>query len=142
MLMNAAQVDMTIFFRALAKAQGVDDLQDAFYSEEEWIASRSNLATWFDRYARKIQALDARSASARSERVARMNAANPKYVLRNYLAQEAIDLAHQGDYSRIHELLNLLRSPYEEQPAYERFATKRPDWALNKAGCSMLSCSS
>ena len=57
-----------------------------------------------------------------------MNSVNPKYVLRNYLAQLAIDKAEAGDNSMVGELLELLRHPYDEQPDQERFAEQRPEW--------------
>ncbi|HZV98488.1 MAG TPA: YdiU family protein [Methylophilaceae bacterium] len=141
-LMYKAEVDMTDFFRQLAKveiaAPDVQTLRSAFYKEESWAEYQPELAAWLELYAQRIRQ-DKLSAQ---ERIQRMNQANPRYVLRNYLAQQAIDLAEAGDYSMIHELLDVMRHPYDEQPGKEIFAAKRPDWARQKAGCSMLSCSS
>ena len=58
------------------------------------------------------------------------------------MAQLAIDDADKGDYKLIDELFILLKNPYNEQPDNEKWFAKRPEWARNKVGCSMLSCSS
>ena len=73
------------------------------------------------------------------ERAEDMNKMNPKYVLRNYIAQLAIDDADEGDYGLVEELFQLLQKPYDEQPEMEKWFAKRPEWAKNRVGCSMLS---
>ena len=72
-----------------------------------------------------------------------MRGANPKYVFRNYLAQQAIDALESGrDASLLERLMLVLQRPYDEQPEFEEYAARRPEWARHKAGCSALSCSS
>ena len=141
-LLHAHEVDMTLWFRALAQvdpaAPTLAPLEDAFYDPARRAAGEAALRDWLARYAARLRD-DPLSASERRQR---MDAANPRYVLRNWLAQEAIDRAHAGDMGGVHDLQEVMRDPYREQPGRAHFAGKRPDWARDKAGCSMLSCSS
>ena len=141
-LMHRAEVDMSLFFRNLAhvdlEAPRLALLQKAFYDEDLFDEHADAFAAWLDDWAKRVRS----EGEPREVRIARMNAVNPRYVLRNYLAQQAIDQAEAGDPEMIHELLDVLRKPYDEQPGRETFAARRPEWARYKAGCSMLSCSS
>lgn len=142
-LLHAHEVDMTLWFRALAdvdaEAPSLAPLEDAFYDPAKRAAGEGAFDAWLARYAMRVRR--DRPDAAQTRR-ARMQAVNPKFVLRNYLAQEAIDRATAGDASAIAELLEVMRHPYDEQPGREAYARRRPDWARTKAGCSMLSCSS
>ncbi|MXY58819.1 MAG: hypothetical protein F4Y41_20975, partial [Gammaproteobacteria bacterium] len=140
-LLGAVETDMTLFFRNLAAVDlerpTMDPLMDAYYEPAALSpALRERTQAWLGTYAQRLR------AERWPERVDRMNATNPRYVPRNYLAQLAIDAAEGGDYAVLHELMDVLRHPYDEQPGKERFAEKRPEWARHRAGCSMLSCSS
>jgi uncharacterized protein YdiU (UPF0061 family) len=141
-LLHAHEVDMTLWFRRLAdldpQAPSLAVFEDAFYDAGKREAGEAAFNDWLRRHAARL--LD--DPLGCDERRARMQAANPKFVLRNWLAQEAIDRAHAGDMAGIGELLEVMRRPYDEQPGREHFAGKRPEWARDKAGCSMLSCSS
>jgi len=135
-LLAQVETDMTIFYRLLANDNvTIQTLEPAYYESEQLSDQyRSDLQSWLDRYFARV--------SGCADRIQRMNQTNPKYVFRNYLAQQAIDKAEAGDYSMVNELLEVFRKPYDEQAEFEHYSVKRPDWARTKVGCSMLSCSS
>ena len=143
--LQLTETDMTIFFRNLSDFSIEDPLKglalvaDAFY-ETNKVSDiiKQKWHSWFERYAERLQ----KEETASKERKEKMNQVNPKYVLRNYMAQLAIDDADKGDYKLIDELFNLLKKPYDKQPEHEKWFAKRPEWARDKVGCSMLSCSS
>jgi serine/tyrosine/threonine adenylyltransferase len=142
--LQAVETDMTLFFRKLSElpAEATSNearlaaLRDAFYEPDA--APPALLSDWLRQYTERVRAEPVDVL----ERRARMHAVNPLYVPRNYLLQLAIDATQAGDPRALHELVDVLRQPYAEQPGRAAYAQKRPDWARNKPGCSMLSCSS
>ena len=143
--LQATETDMTIFFRTLSSfkkeqpEKGVELIQDAFYTLDTIKGNvLNNWKQWFADYAKRLED----ETTSADERLQQMNKVNPKYVLRNYMAQLAIDKADKGDTSLLEEMYLLLKEPYSEQPKLEHWFAKRPEWARHKVGCSMLSCSS
>lgn len=142
---SLAETDMTLFFRQLARVakgmtpqQALDVIRPAFYADAPGEAACNGFTGWLQQYLERL----ARETRPDGERAVAMNQVNPLYVLRNYLAQMAIDRSEQGDHAMVQELLEVLKQPYREQPGKEHLAGKRPDWARSRPGCSMLSCSS
>jgi uncharacterized protein YdiU (UPF0061 family) len=143
------ETDMTLFFRLLADVPAdaeaderalVEPLSRAFYVEATGRApeKQARLADWLRRCGARVR-MEGMPDALRRERMHRVN---PKYVLRNYLAQLAIDALEGGDASVMERLMAVLQRPYDEQPAHDELAERRPEWARNRPGCSALSCSS
>ena len=129
-LMAQNRVDYTIVHRRLAQTR----LSEKNNPLRDHFADTQSLDRWFVRYRQRLEQQPVTDV----ERAERMNAVNPKYILRNYLAQRAIERAHRGDYSEVNTLLQLLYKPFEEQPAFESYADAPPAWGKHLE----ISCSS
>ena len=144
--LQLTETDMTIFFRNLSQVKKEDSEEkaleivfDAFYKPIEVVEKvKESWLYWFTLYRNRLQT----ETTSDETRKTTMDAINPKYVLRNYMAQLAIEAAEKEDYSLVEELYTLLKNPYAEQEKASKWFAKRPDWAREKVGSSMLSCSS
>lgn len=149
-LLRQVETDMTLFYRALSRLNLLGDSPissielDELFSQSWYLPRqisdeyRARLVDWLQHY-RKLGALNGLKESARKNC---MNRVNPKFVLRNYLAQQAIDGLEQGDDSILNGLMRAIEQPYEDLPEFDQYCKKRPEWARHRPGCSMLSCSS
>ncbi|MCM0611453.1 YdiU family protein [Marinobacter sediminum] len=128
-MLHEHHVDYTAFFRALSNldAHGHAPVRDLF-------VDRSVADEWLERYEERLQ----KETRAHDEREYTMRAVNPKYILRNYLAQQVIQEAQNGDYQPMKALLKVLERPFDEQPEHEHFAALPPDWGKHLN----ISCSS
>ncbi|XP_071712364.1 uncharacterized protein [Rutidosis leptorrhynchoides] len=142
--MAVDKVDYTNFFRLLSKIKA-----DSTTPDEELLVPlkpalldigqerKEAWTSWVKIYIEELLA----SGVPDEERKAIMNSVNPKYILRNYLCQSAIDMAEQGDFEEVRRLLKVMERPYDEQPGMEKYARLPPAWAY-RPGVRMLSCSS
>ncbi|CAA7407996.1 unnamed protein product [Spirodela intermedia] len=144
--LSVDKVDYTNFFRLLSNVKAVVAAADLDEKdllaplravlldigperEEAWIS-------WVKSYIQELVA----GGVPDEQRKATMDAVNPKYVLRNYLCQSAIDAAEQSDYDEVRRLLKVVQRPYDEQPGMEKYALLPPAWA-NRPGVSLVSSS-
>jgi uncharacterized protein YdiU (UPF0061 family) len=129
--MAADKADFSISFRRLAQfssAEGAPnaDVRDMFIDREAFDA-------WAGLYAARLRA----EMSIDTERAVRMNKVNPKYVLRNHLAEGAIRAAQAGDFTETARLLKVLERPFDEQPEHAAYADFPPEWAQTiEVSCS------
>ncbi len=124
--------DYTRLFRVLGEIDSRGP--DADTSARDLFVDREAFDQWVIDYRQRLRA----EGSDDVERRVRMQRTNPKYILRNYLAQQAIERAEQGDFSEVERLLHLLQRPCDEQPEFQDYAAEPPDWARG----IVLSCSS
>ncbi|MGO0793012.1 protein adenylyltransferase SelO [Herbaspirillum seropedicae] len=130
-ILQANHVDFTLFFRRLGDLQ----IGNAAHDEglRDLILDRPAFDAWATQYRARLRAED---SDDQARRLA-MHAVNPKYVLRNYLAQVAIERAQQKDFSEVARLQSILRHPFDEQPEHDKYADLPPDWASHlEVSCS------
>ncbi len=127
-LMQINNVDFTILFRSLC------DFSESNQAVRDQFIDREGFDQWAVKYLARLGQQDLSDAQRRDN----MRAVNPKYVLRNYMAQAAIEKAQTGDYSEVNLLLKVLQSPCEEHPEAQQYAGLPPDWAEKIS----VSCSS
>jgi uncharacterized protein YdiU (UPF0061 family) len=139
-LLDANHADFTQFFRSLGNlrvdAAGIaDDAGNAHPDAalRDLFLDRGAFDGWAMQYRERLRA----EHSVDTERKRAMDAVNPKYVLRNYLAQVAIEKAQNKDFTEVARLLSVLQRPYDEQPEHEAYAALPPDWASHlEVSCS------
>ena len=131
-MMEANHLDFTVFFRHLCAIELNDQRNDALIGD--LCADRELWRDWLLRYRSRLL----QEQSTDSLRQPAMRAVNPKFILRNYLAQTAIDAAQRGDYTEIATLTTLLSRPFDEHPAQEDYARLPPAWSQELS----VSCSS
>jgi uncharacterized protein YdiU (UPF0061 family) len=131
-MLQASRVDFTLFFRRLGDLRIDDPASDE--PLRDLVIDRPAFDAWAARYRSRLRT----ESSVDAPRREAMHAVNPKYVLRNYLAQVAIERAQHKDFSEIERLLTILQKPFDEQPAHEGYAKLPPDWGAHVT----VSCSS
>lgn len=131
-ILQQSSVDFTLFFRKLSDLK-IDDFESNS-TIRDLFTDRLALDDWSVQYRKRLTLEN----SIDEVRKIRMNTVNPKYILRNYLLQVAIEKAQNDDFTEVNKLLKIMETPFDEQPEYEEYAKLPPDWASDIS----VSCSS
>lgn len=131
-LLQGSHADYSIVFRELSTFSTAERATND--RSREHFLNRNRFDEWAARYRDRLRSEDSRD----DERCDRMNRVNPKYLLRNYLAQTAIEKAQDKDFSEVARLFTLLQNPYKDQPGMEAYALPPPNWGKHLS----VSCSS
>ena len=130
-ILARSRVDFSLFFRRLSSLKLDNPSVDI--AVRDLFLDRSSFDAWAINYRQRLQ----RESSVDAERKVAMDKVNPNYVLRNYLAQVAIEKAQEKDFSEIEKLLKLLENPFDDHPDYQSYAELPPDWAADiEVSCS------
>ena len=130
-MLQQHQLDFTLFFRRLSRFELDNPAMDAKIAE--LFIEPAAFAPWAAQYRARLKQENSVDAQRQSQQLA----CNPKFVLRNYLAQQAIDKAKTHDFSEIETLLKLLAKPFDEHSEFEQYAALPPDWAYQlEVSCS------
>ncbi|MCZ4306256.1 YdiU family protein [Zoogloeaceae bacterium G21618-S1] len=133
-LLHAHHTDYTLFFRALAELPAADGTPAQDAPVRDLLPDRAAGDAWLAQWRARL----ATEARPDAERRTAMHAVNPKYVLRNWVAETAIRAAQAGDFAPLHRIHACLQRPFDDQPEYAEFAAPPPDWAQSLS----VSCSS
>ena len=133
-LLAKESADYTLAFRNLQLVDVNDEDNKHCQPLLMLFSDQALIVKWLDEYKSLLK----QQPQTSTERIARQNQHNAKFVLRNYLAQQAIELAEQGDFTMVNDLMTVLSTPYEEHSEFEQFSQAAPDWG--KELC--ISCSS
>jgi serine/tyrosine/threonine adenylyltransferase len=129
--MAADRSDFSISFRRLAQFSSAEGALNA--AVRDLFIDRAAFDAWAAQYSARLRA----EGSVDAERALRMNQVNPKYVLRNHLAEVAIRQAQAGDFTETQRLLKVLERPFDEQPEHAAYADFPPNWAQTiEVSCS------
>ncbi len=127
--LQSAQMDYNVFFHRLTNLESFDDIS----SITDIAVFRQSIEDWFESYKKVCE----KDACTFEDRRVIMKKINPKYIIKNYMLQDAIELAHEGDYTLVNDLLNIAQNPFDEHEAFEKYAQATPmEYANTQLSCS------